>query len=414
LRQVASTDRPLVREYSVLTQKGERHFESRFVPELSANGTTRSVLVITRDITERRQAEEELRRSEAYLAEAQRLSHSGSWAFDVVRQKFVHWSPELSRLWGFDPDASDLPTVDAVTDRCHPSDRTEAVEAGHKAIVEKAGYDIEHRLLLPDGSIRYVQSTAQTVLSASGEVVEVLGTSIDVTERKRSERALRRARNHGLEMRYIAMMEERTRLAREIHDTLLQGFNGVVLLLMAATDRVVSPSEASTALHRVLDLAQATLGDARRSVWDLRTPSVNGELPAALRNAALDAVRETGLRLDYKVDGTPRALESAAESVVARVMMEAIANAVKHAHASVLRVRVSFRSSGLRLSVRDDGRGFQVDRDFQSYGGHWGLLGMRERARQVGATLAVRAKPGHGTQVVLHVAYAARCHSAIG
>jgi PAS domain-containing protein len=95
LRQVLSTGRPVMHEDSFITSTGQRHLESRFVPELAANGTTRSVLAITRDITERRQAEEELRRSEAYLAEAQRLAHSGSWALDVVRQQFVHWSPAM-------------------------------------------------------------------------------------------------------------------------------------------------------------------------------------------------------------------------------------------------------------------------------------------------------------------------------
>jgi signal transduction histidine kinase len=273
---------------------------------------------------------------------------------------------------------------------------------------ERTGYDIEHRLLLPDGSIRHVHSTAQAVCDSLGKVVELLGTSIDVTEQKRSERALRRARSRGLEMRYMAMMEERTRLAREIHDTLLQGFNGVVLHLMAATKRVESTPEASTALHRVLELAQATLGDARRSVWDLRAPSLNDEFPAALRNAAQDALRETGLTLDYRVDGRPRPLHPTSESVGARVMLEAIANTVKHAHAHVLRVRVSFRSRGVRLSVRDDGRGFHVAPDFRSYGEHWGLLGMRERAREIGATLDVRSESGRGTEVVLVLSYAAR------
>ncbi len=93
------------------------------------------------------------------------------------------------------------------------------------------------------------------------------------------------------------------------------------------------------------------------------------------------------------------------EAVVIRVAQEAITNVVKHAAARTVRVRLSFEPRRIRLSVTDDGRGFAVASDFQAYGGHWGLLGMRERASQVRGKLSLRSTPGLGTEVVLLVPY---------
>jgi signal transduction histidine kinase len=93
------------------------------------------------------------------------------------------------------------------------------------------------------------------------------------------------------------------------------------------------------------------------------------------------------------------------EEVALRVVQEAIANSVKHAAARAVRVRLEFESRGLRLTVGDDGRGFTVDPDTHSYGGHWGLLGMRERAGRIGGTLSVRSAPGEGTEIVLAAPY---------
>jgi PAS domain S-box-containing protein len=120
LRQVFSTGRTTMKEFTFNTVKGERHFESRLVPELAADGSTKSVLAVTRDITDRRRAEETLRRSEAYLAEAQRLTHTGSWAGTM--QQILYWSPETFRIFGLDP-AKGTPSYDAFAALIHPEDR---------------------------------------------------------------------------------------------------------------------------------------------------------------------------------------------------------------------------------------------------------------------------------------------------
>jgi signal transduction histidine kinase len=237
----------------------------------------------------------------------------------------------------------------------------------------------------------------------------------EIDERKRSERRLaaaavrlartrRRAREALLEARFAAVLEERTRLAREIHDTLLQGFTGVSFQLLAAMGKLNGDAESNPSLHEVLSLAQKTLADARQAVWDMRPPALQGDDFSEGLRSALDATQAAAeLEFAYVVRGSPRALEPEIETVVYRVAQEAVANVVKHAEARRLRVVFSFRERSVRLFVGDDGRGFIVHPDLRSYAGHWGLLGMRERASQLRGRLAVRSAPGAGTKIVLHV-----------
>src|SRR5271166_933888 len=144
------------------------------------------------DITERKRAEERLRQSEAYLAEAQRLSHTGSWALDVASGNYIYSSEEYLRISGFDPQQG-LPTKDQPLQRIHPDDVDKFWQAFHKLIDEKVDSEGEYRIVLPDGTVKYVHAIRHPVLNANGEVVEVVGTTVDITERKRAEEALRRS-----------------------------------------------------------------------------------------------------------------------------------------------------------------------------------------------------------------------------
>ena len=366
-----------------------------------------SVLVSIMDISERKRAEDELRRSEAYLAEAQRLSHTGSWAWNLQRPEESYWSPEACRIFGLNPDRGTALSMEDFQSRIHPDDLSAVEEVRTQAIRDKTAFESNYRAVLPDGSKRYLHAVGHPIVSPTGEVVELVGTVIDVTERKRAERAVRRAREHALEARFAAVLEERTRLARDIHDTLLQGFTGIALKLVAASTQVREPPESIAALRDLINLAQQTLTDARRAVWDLRSPALaGGDFPAALRIAVADCVRGTALELEYGVGGPPRPVDPDVEAVVVRVAQEAVTNVVKHADARTVRVRLSFETQRVRLSVIDDGRGFTVESNFEAYGGHWGLLGMRERASQVRGKLSLRSTPGHGSEVVLLVPYA--------
>jgi len=140
------------------------------------------------DIDEGKKAEDRLRRSETYLAEAQRLSHSGVSAYNET--EILYGSDETYRIWGFDP-AQGVPSREAVFERIHPGDRDRLNAEVQRAVGEKRGYSIGYRILLPDGTVKHIDSIGQPVFSASGELVEIVTTQIDVTDRKRAEEAHR-------------------------------------------------------------------------------------------------------------------------------------------------------------------------------------------------------------------------------
>ena len=131
-----------------------------------------------------------LQRSEGYLAEAQRLSHTGSWVLNVAARETIHWSQETYRLYGFDPEGG-MPPFEALLQRIHPEDRGRFVDDLERAIRERANYEMIFRAVLPDGTLKYILGIGHPVFNASGDVVEFVGAAMDITERKRAEVELR-------------------------------------------------------------------------------------------------------------------------------------------------------------------------------------------------------------------------------
>lgn len=200
------------------------------------------------------------------------------------------------------------------------------------------------------------------------------------------------------------MLEERNRLAREIHDTLAQGLTGIVVQLEAA-ERVASkqPERATTSLDRAKKLARHCLEEARRSLWNLRpTPLESLSLYQALTQEAARINEQDGLRVDLSLFGEERRLPPNIELNLFRIAQEALTNVQRHAHARTATVLLGFDNASVSLVVSDDGIGLPDASDAERRAG-LGLVGMRERAHLLGSELTIEGQAGLGTRIAVKV-----------
>jgi signal transduction histidine kinase len=199
--------------------------------------------------------------------------------------------------------------------------------------------------------------------------------------------------------RQAAVLEERTRLAREIHDTLAQGLTGIVVQLEAAEDALAEPpTEAQAHIARARHLARASLAEARRSVRALRPQALtNSDLPTALPRLVEQVTAQTPLQAQVQVHGTLYPLSPEVESALLRIGQEALTNTVKHAHAHTVQLALTFDATAVRLQVTDDGQGFAPQQAVTPEG--FGLVNMRERAERIGGCFTLTSRPAQGTTV---------------
>jgi PAS domain S-box-containing protein len=180
-----------------------RWFLFRATPSLDENGKVVKWYGTNTDIEERKRAEDALKRSETYLAEAQRVTHTGSCAIDGNSREILYWSEEMFRLFGFDPQHG-LPTWDQWMQRIHPEDHDKFRMAGDKTFLEKVHCDVEFRIVKLDGTVRHIHGIGHPVLNPNGELVQVVGTMVDITERTRAEESLRRSESYLAEAQRLA------------------------------------------------------------------------------------------------------------------------------------------------------------------------------------------------------------------
>jgi PAS domain S-box-containing protein len=520
---------------------------------------------------QRKLAERARRESEAYLAEAQRLSHTGSWAWAPATGEIRYWSEETYRVLGFDPGPGP-PRFETFLERLSLEDQDRVRELFGNAVREKADFETDYRIVHPSGAIKHIHGVGHPVCDEVGNLVEFVGTVIDITESKRAEEALRASeqvargqvealaqsldvlatapdpekfigqmlgtigrllnaqsvalwlfaesadslvlrsmvddgklvgpdpehpfakdplfwkhnaliqellftagpvvcdewetdpRVNGEWAEYLkrrgtkrflavpilvsgqvrgyigirhldrgsyrpeeieltqalahqvmlalqlnefaeqsqraAVFEERNRMARDIHDTLAQGFTGVIVQLEAAEDAMACDSrkEADKHLHRAGELARRSLSEARRSVHALRPQALQEQnFWGALKGTIKNTTAGTALHTMFEAKGKLPELPQPWQENLLHIGQEALTNTLKYAHARNFKTRLICNAKKLRLELRDDGDGFKAKDRHDGVG----LRGMRERVEQMGGELEITSSRGKGTKITV-------------
>ncbi len=362
------------------------------------NGVLKRIVGTAMDVTEQEHLTQELRRREAYLAEAQRLSHTGSFGWSVTSGE-IFWSEETFRI--FEYDRATRPTLDLVLLRVHPDDRRFVEQVIHRVSNDGADFETEYRLLMPTGTVKYLHVQAQGLKDSSGDL-EFVGAVTDVTATRHAEEDLRQALN----LAFGERLSERTRIARELHDTLLQSFQGLMLHFQKARDLLpLHPAEAVQTLDRALERADQAITEGRDAIQDIRSSNLLGiDLAEAITALGVELaaadVAGTPAAFGVTVEGAPKTLRPILRDEIYGIAREALRNAFRHASASRIETDITYGEQLLRLRIRDNGIGIDPGvLDQGERAGHWGLVGMRERAKRLGVRLEVWSREGAGTEV---------------
>ena len=248
-------------EYRLLMPDGSIKYVHVVARSLSDKSGSVEFVGAVMDVSAAKRAEKTLRESEAYLAEAQRLSHTGSWAATPGPGEIRYWSEECYRVLGFDPQEG-LPRLETYFQRVHPDDVAMYIEQAERAAREKTGFEFDFRIVYPSGEIRDIHTIAHPVLSPSGDLIEFVGTVIDVTERKRAEEERERLRKALADLAHInrvtTMGELTASLAHEIRQPIAAAVtNAKTCLRWLRRDRPDVAEACQAASRLVTDVTRA-------------------------------------------------------------------------------------------------------------------------------------------------------------
>jgi len=279
----------------------------------------------------------------------------------------------------------------------HPEDLQACFEFRISAFCERRVFQHEYRLRRHDGEYRWIVDTDVPRFDANGKFIGYVGSNVDITDRKHVEEL-------------DARVKERTRIARELHDTLLQSFHGLLLRFQTASSLLPSrPEEAREILAKAINAATQAITEGRDAVQALRSSVVEAsDLAAAIKTLGEELTADESHSISpafrVEVEGRPRNLHPLRRHEIYRIAAEALANAFRHSHARNIEVELRYQEKQFRVCIRDDGKG--IDPEVLREGrreGHFGLHGMRERAEFAEGKLEIWSRERSGTEIELSI-----------
>lgn len=375
-----------------------RTFSARVEPLCGPDGRICGVAGICFDITD----QQALRESEARLQLVTRATNDAVWDWDLVTNA-LWWGHGFESLFGYTLEEIE-PGIESWYNRIHPEDR-ERVSRSIRAAIDEGGvsWSGEYRFCRRDGSYADVYDRGYVIHTPQGTPVRMVGSMMDVSDRKRYESKVQasRAALRLLATRHQNVREgERTRIAREIHDSLGQALTALKLQLAALQD--AAAKEGSPLASRLCETALMVddmVKGVRRIATELRPPILDElGLPAAVEWLAHDFARRTGIACRAAtVLPNDSAIAADAATALFRIVQEALTNVSRHAGATRVHIELGVKSECVTLEITDDGHG--ITEVAATGPGSLGILGMRERAAALGGVLEVGPATGGGTRV---------------
>jgi len=385
---------------------GRRWMSIQYVPDRdpagSPDGDVQGFVAMIRDITERMEAAQALAKSEARLRRAQEVAQAGSWELDLIGGE-LFWSDEVYRMFGL-PRGTFL-DYETFRNCVMPEDR-DYVNEKWQAALAGAPYDIEHRICVADGA-KWVRERAEVEFDQAGRAIRGIGTVIDITERKHVEQQIleSRRRLQALASQLtLSEEQERRRIARELHDEVGQRLTFARMALATARE-TTSEAQREAILDDVSQSVRQAIGDIRDLVFDLSSPLMNEVgLAAALEEWLENQVgKKHGIRTQLIHDGRRLPLDDDMRAMLFRSTRELLTNVVKHARAESVVVHLEGEGTNVRITVEDDGIGFDVNARPKATerGSGFGLFSIQERMAALGGSLELSSAPGQGCKAIL-------------
>ncbi|MFB3895166.1 MAG: PAS domain S-box protein [bacterium] len=388
--------------------KGHRKSGSELVALLSIEqieiGGKPCIITIARDITERKRAEENIRLSYDRLNLATKAGHLGIWDWDILKNE-LHWDDRMYALYGLKPSQlkGNYKTWLA---NVHPDDRKRCDKISRQALLGKQNYDIEFRVVWPDGSLHVLKAYAQIIRDNAGNALRMTGVNFDITDRKQAEETLRvsreKLRNLAIHLESIRE-EERTRIAREIHDELGQTLTALKMDTSWLTKRFTKEQTLLSQKTKDMDvIIDRTIKTVKRITSELRPGLLDDlGLPAALDWQANEFTRHSGIPSKVTIIPAGITLNRETTTGLFRIFQETLTNIARHAHATRVTVSLVKKRTRIVLTIKDNGKGItqkQIN-SIQSLG----LIGIRERVGYLEGTVEFKGIKGKGTTVIVQI-----------